>query len=133
MHSRSPRLESGALTETPQPETGVTYAAKIDKSETRIDFTRSAVDVANHIHGLSPSPGAWFETNAGGKNERVKVLRAAVQNRTGQPGTVLDDHLMVACGSGAVSFIEVQRAGKKPSPAEEFLRGFKISAGQRLN
>ena len=126
------RLESGTLVSTPQLQSGVTYAAKIDKLESRINFTRPALDVRNHIHGLSPSPGAWFEADAGGKLERIKVLRAELKAENGVPGIVLDDQLTVACAAGAIRFIEVQRAGKKASTADEFLRGFKICAGQLL-
>ena len=126
------RLEAGSLNSVPQSNNGVTYAAKISKSETRIDFTKSSRDVANHIRGLSPSPGAWFEIDTGAKPERIKVLAAKIGTGTGSPGTVIDDHLTVACGSGAVSLIEIQRAGKKPVPADEFLRGYRIGAGQRL-
>lgn len=123
------RLEAGTLTATPQPADGVTYAAKIDKSEARIDFSRTAAEVVAHIHGLSPFPGAWFEVAHGGKPERIKVLRAAAIDGSGEPGVALDDRLTIACGQGAVRFIEVQRAGKRPAGAEEFLRGFPLPAG----
>jgi methionyl-tRNA formyltransferase len=125
------RLERGELTEIPQPESGITYAAKIDKRETRIDFNRPATDVVNHIHGLSPVPGAWFEIS-GAKPERVKVLSAALIAGSGSPGTVLDGPLVIACAEGAVQFSQVQRAGKKPVTAQEFLRGFKFDPGTRL-
>ncbi|MDP2619602.1 MAG: methionyl-tRNA formyltransferase [Hyphomicrobiales bacterium] len=119
-------LSRGALDCQPQPGEGVTYAAKIDKSETRIDWSRPAAEVHNHIRGLSPHPGAWFEAGTGGKAERVKVLRSTLAEATGAPGTVLDDRLTVACGRGAVRLVELQRAGRKPMPAEEFLRGAAI-------
>jgi methionyl-tRNA formyltransferase len=125
-------LERGTLDCTPQPEEGVTYAKKIDKAEARIDFTKDAREVHNLIRGLSPVPGAWFEVGADGKPERIKVLRASLAEGTGAPGEVLDDQLRVACGSGAVRFIELQRAGKKPMPAAEVLRGFPIPPGTRL-
>lgn len=125
-------LESGTLVATPQSNEGITYAAKIDKSEARIDFTHEAAKVANHIRGLSPFPGAWFETALTGKAERVKVLRAIAVPGSGPPGAVLDDRLAIACGSGAVRLIDVQRAGKKPVSADEFLRGFKIAPGDKL-
>ncbi len=125
------RLKRGELSETPQPETGITYAAKIDKRETRIDFKRPARDVVNHIHGLSPVPGAWFETG-GAKPERVKVLTAVVVAGKATPGTALDGPLVIACAEGAVQFSQVQRAGKKPVTAQEFLRGFKLDPGTRL-
>ncbi|MEQ1651340.1 MAG: methionyl-tRNA formyltransferase [Hyphomicrobium sp.] len=125
-------LESGKLIATPQSNEGITYAAKIDKSEARIDFKQDAAIVANHIRGLSPFPGAWFETSLTGKAERIKVLRAVAVSGTGAPGIVLDDRLTIACGSGAVRLIDVQRAGKKPASADEFLRGFKIAPGDKL-
>ena len=130
------QLEAGMLVATPQSDDGVTYAAKIDKTEAQIDFTRDAAAVANHIRGLSPFPGAWFETAHGGKPERIKVLRAiAVAGKVageGSPGTVLDEQLTIACGRGAVRLLDVQRAGKKPVTAAEFLRGFKIAPGDAL-
>ncbi|MBR2537554.1 MAG: methionyl-tRNA formyltransferase [Hyphomicrobium sp.] len=123
------RLEAGTLTATPQSNDGVTYAAKIDKAEARIDFTRDAREVVAHIHGLSPFPGAWFEIAHGGKLERIKVLRAAMASGAGASGTVLDDKLTIACGRGAVHLIEIQRAGKRPASTDEFLRGFAVPAG----
>jgi methionyl-tRNA formyltransferase len=125
-------LESGKLKAVPQGDDGVTYAAKIDKGEARIDFTRDAATVANHIRGLSPFPGAWFETALAGKPERIKVLRAIAVAGSGTPGVVFDSALTIACGTGAVRLVDVQRAGKKPVTAAEFLRGFKISAGDKL-
>ena len=125
-------LEQGKLTATPQSAEGTTYAAKIDKAEARIDFTRPAVAVANHISGLSPFPGAWLEIAHDGKSERLKVLRAETAEGSGRPGTVLDCHLTIACGSGAVRLSEVQRAGKRPVSAHDFLRGFTLSAGTLL-
>ena len=122
-------LERDALESAPQPEEGVTYAAKIDKSETRVDWTRSAAEIHNHIRGLSPFPGAWCEMPLGGKLERVKVLRSECAAGSGAPGTVLDDTLRIACGADAVRLLEVQRAGKGPMPAEAFLRGADIAAG----
>ncbi len=125
-------LERGTLDCRPQASDGVTYARKIDKAEARIDFTRDGRDVHNLIRGLSPFPGAWFEIGAEGKSERIKVLRAARAEGRGKPGEVLDDRLTVACGTGAVRFIELQRAGKKPMAAAEVLRGFPIPCGTRL-
>ena len=125
------RLEAGTLPETPQPAIGVTYAAKIDKRESRIDFNRPARDIVNHIHGLSPVPGAWFEIG-GAKPERVKVLTATAVAGTGTLGTVLDGPLVIACADGAVQFGQVQRAGKKPVTAQEFLRGCKLDPGTLL-
>ena len=122
-------LERGTLQLTPQPEEGVTYAAKIDKGETRIDWTKPWKAVHDHCRGLSPFPGAWFELPGAG---RIKVLRTTRGKGSGTPGTVLDDRLTIACGGGAVRLIEVQRAGKQPMKAEEFLRGAKIAPGTRL-
>jgi methionyl-tRNA formyltransferase len=125
-------LERGLLECTPQPGEGATYAVKIDKAEARIDFTRPAREVHNLIRGLSPLPGAWFEAMAAGKVERVKVLRAGLADGSGGPGEVLDDALTVACGSGAVRLLELQRGGKKPMGAAEFLRGFPLGRGAVL-
>lgn len=125
-------LERGSLDCTAQPKSGVTCAAKIDKAESRIDFLKPASDVHNLIRGISPFPGAWFETSAGGTSERIKVLRSALGEGAGAPGEVLDDRLTVACGDGAVRLIELQRAGKKPMRTEEFLRGFSLDPGTRL-
>jgi methionyl-tRNA formyltransferase len=122
-------LERGQLQETPQPAEGVTYAAKIDKAEARIDFSWPAGRVHDLIRGLSPSPGAWFEAGPEGKRERVKVLRATVVAVDGRPGAVLDDDGTVACGSGAIRLVEVQRAGKRPQAVSEFLRGFALAPG----
>jgi methionyl-tRNA formyltransferase len=118
-------LERGSLICTPQPAEGVTYAAKIDKAETRIDFARPAVDVHNHIRGLSPFPGAWFEAGPAGRRERIKVLRSEVVEGAGAPGALLDARsAVIACGRGAVRLVQVQRAGKKPMSGAELLRGF---------
>ncbi|MCA3562658.1 MAG: methionyl-tRNA formyltransferase [Aestuariivirga sp.] len=110
---------------TPQPEDGVTYAKKIDKSEARIDFTRSADDVRNRIHGLSPFPGAWFPV----KGTRLKALLCDVTAGQGTPGTFLDDALTIACGSGAIRLLKLQREGKGAVEASGFLRGFPIPKG----
>lgn len=125
-------LSRGSLSFTPQGSEGVTYANKIDKSESRIDWSRSARDVHNHIRGLSPFPGAWFEVEIDGKPVRVKVLRSALAEGRGPAGTLLDDELKIATSDGAVRLLEVQRAGAKAMSAEEFLRGAKLSAGMRL-
>jgi methionyl-tRNA formyltransferase len=125
-------LERGALGCMPQPAEGVTYAGKIDKGETRIDFARPAREVHDRVRGLSPAPGAWFEAAHEGRAERIKVLRTAVAQGGGPPGTVLDDALTVACGEGAVRILEVQRSGKRPMAAAEFLRGFALQPGVRL-
>ena len=125
-------LSRGVLTFTPQSETGATYARKIDKSETRIDWSRPADVVHNYIRGLSPDPGAWFEADFGRGPERVKVLRSTRADGTGMPGTVIDDSLVVACGEGAIGLLELQRAGKQPLKAEAFLRGTRIAAGMTI-
>jgi len=121
-------LERGSLQFTPQPAEGVTYAAKIEKSETRIDWGKPRKQVHDHCRGLSPSPGAWFEL----AGQRIKVLRTTRVEGSGVPGTVLDDRLMVACGEGAVRLLEVQRAGRQPMKAEDFLRGIKVAPGTQL-
>ncbi len=121
-------LERGTLQLTPQPEEGVTYASKIDKSETRIDWAKPWQRVHDHIRGLSPFPGAWFEL----AGTRVKVLRSTRGEGAGAPGTVLDDRLTLACGDGAVRILELQRAGARAMKAEDFLRGTPLAAGTRL-
>ncbi len=125
-------LERGSLQLKPQPEAGISYAAKISKDETRIDWSRPWQDVHNHIRGLSPFPGAWFELAGENGPVRVKVLRSTRGEGSGAAGTVLDDKLTVACGEGAVRLVELQRAGKQPMAMEEFLRGTAIPAGTRL-
>jgi methionyl-tRNA formyltransferase len=117
-------LERGSLQPTPQSETGVTYAAKIDKTETRVDWTRPWHEVHDHCRGLSPFPGAWCELAGAG---RIKILRTTKGAGSGQPGRVLDDRLTIACGSGAVRLVQLQRAGRQPMPAEEFLRGTPVA------
>jgi methionyl-tRNA formyltransferase len=111
-----------------QPEVGVTYAAKIEKHEARLDFSRSAVEVERQVRAFAPVPGAYFE-HAG---ERIKVHGARVSETAGEPGTVLDDALTIACGSGAVAPTLVQRAGRGPMSVDELLRGFPIPPGTRL-
>jgi methionyl-tRNA formyltransferase len=127
------RLEAGTLTLTPQVAEGVTYAKKIDKAETRVDWRLPAAAVHNHIRGLSPSPGAWCEIEIGGRAERVKLLRSVPAAGSGLPGEVLDDGLAIACGEGAVRLMELQRAGGKPVTAEEFVRGARIEKGKRIS
>ncbi len=95
-------LSRGVLAFTPQAEEGVTYAKKLDNAETRIDWSRPAAEVHNHIRGLSPFPGAWCDADFGKGPERVKVLRSTLAEGAGAPGAVLDDGLTIACGSGAV-------------------------------
>ena len=126
------RLEAGTLTPTAQPAEGATYAKKIDKSETRIDWGRPARAVHDHIRALSPAPGAWCEVEIAGRPERLKVLRSTVADGSGVPGALIDDALSVACAEGAVRLVEVQRAGSKPASAEEFQRGARLEQGARL-
>jgi methionyl-tRNA formyltransferase len=125
-------LERGTLELTPQPAEGVTYAAKIDKAETRIDWNRPAREVLRHVHGLSPFPGAWCEMPLEGASQRVKILRCKIAPGSGEPGAVLDDCLTIACAQGALRVIELQRAGKQPMKAEEFLRGTPLKSPARL-
>src|SRR5580700_3257769 len=113
-------LEKGQLQLTPQAASGVTYANKIAKSETHIDWTRPGNEVHDHCRGLSPFPGAWCEFPSAG---RVKILRTTKGAGGGRPGQVLDDKLTIACGSGAVRLLQLQRAGKQPMGLDEFLRG----------
>jgi methionyl-tRNA formyltransferase len=127
------RLEDGTLEFAPQPTEGVTYAKKIDKAETRIDWRQPATEVHNRVRGLSPFPGAWCEMVVGGKAERLKVLRSALSGGAGEPGEVIGGDLTVACGQGAVRLTELQRAGGRPVTAREFLRGFRIEEGTKLS
>jgi len=131
-------LAAGSLTQTPQAEVGVTYASKIEKGEALLDFARPARALHDHIRGLSPFPGAWFELeHAGGRCERIKVLRselvseAAVQADVA-PGTTVDDALTLQCAPGLLRLSELQRAGKKPCDADALLRGLPLPAGTRL-
>jgi methionyl-tRNA formyltransferase len=125
-------LEHGRLAFTAQAEEGVTYAQKIDKSEAQIDWREPASDVHNLIRGLAPSPGAFFEARLGKGLERVKVFRARIVQGAGTPGSVLDDGLTIACGEGALRVLEVQRSGKVPMPAGDFVRGARLSRGMLL-
>jgi methionyl-tRNA formyltransferase len=122
-------LERGSLQFTPQPQAGVTYAEKIQKSETRIGWSQPWQAVHNHIRGLSPHPGAWFELPDG---TRIRARRSTRGDGSGAPGTVLDDRLTIACGGGAVRLVEVQRAGKQPMTAADFLRGTAVAKGTQL-
>jgi methionyl-tRNA formyltransferase len=125
-------LERGKLQLTKQGSEGVTYAAKIEKAEARIDWNKPARDVLRHIHGLSPFPGAWCEIAGEGEAARVKILRCAMANGKGAAGEVLDDRLTIACGAGALRILELQRASKGPMKAEEFLRGTPLKPPMRL-
>jgi methionyl-tRNA formyltransferase len=125
-------LERGKLQLTPQSAEGVTYAAKIDKAEARIDWNKPARDVLRHIHGLSPFPGAWCELPIEGEPVRVKILRGEIAGGSGAPGELLDDRLAVACRQGALRILELQRAGKGAMKADEFLRGTALKPPMRL-
>ena len=125
-------LERGRLQLTRQSEEGVTYAAKIEKAEARIDWNKPARAVLRHIHGLSPFPGAWCEMAIEGETARVKILRCELAQEAGSPGDLLDDRLTVACEEGAIRIRELQRAGGKPMKAEEFLRGTPLKPPMRL-
>jgi methionyl-tRNA formyltransferase len=120
--------ERGSLTLTRQPEQGVTYAEKISKNETRIDWSKPWKQVHDHIRGLSPFPGAWFEIDG----VRIKALRSTKSEGAGAAGTALDDKLTIACGAGTVRLTQVQRAGKQPMSADEFLRGTPLKSGTRV-
>jgi methionyl-tRNA formyltransferase len=125
-------LEDGGIVFAPQASEGVTYAHKIDKAEARINWHRPALDVHNLVRGLAPTPGAYFEANLGKGLERVKILRTEINQGTGVPGCVLDDHLTIACGQGALRLLEVQRSGRAPMPAADFLRGVRLPPGTML-
>ena len=127
------KLESGTLGLTPQPPEGATYARKIDKAETRVDWSRPAVAIHNAIRGLSPFPGAWCEMDIGGRTERVKILRSTLAAGNGMAGRVLDDSLVVACGDGAVRLEELQRAGGRALPVTDFQRGAKVEKGMMIS
>ena len=116
------------LTPVAQPADGVTYAAKIEKAEARIDFTRSAIEVERAARAYNPAPGAWFAV----RGERVKLLAAEIVDAGGEPGTVIDDALTIACGAGAIRPVTVQRAGGRAMAAAEMLRGLSVPPGTRL-
>ncbi|HYV70242.1 MAG TPA: methionyl-tRNA formyltransferase [Pseudolabrys sp.] len=122
-------VERESLRLTPQPSTGVTYAEKIANTERRIDWSKPWSQVHDHIRGLSPFPGAWFELGG----VRVKALRSTKGAGSGAPGAALDDRLTIACADGAVRLTHVQRSGKQPMAAEEFLRGTPVKAGTRVS
>ena len=125
-------LGRGGLQLSRQAAEGVTYAAKIEKAEARIDWAKPAREVLRHIHGLSPFPGAWSEVQVEDAPVRVKILRCERADGGGAPGDVLDDHLTVACGQGAIRLLDLQRAGKAPMRAADFLRGTPLKPGARF-
>jgi methionyl-tRNA formyltransferase len=126
-------LERGALQLAKQNADGVTYAAKIEKVEARIEWNKPARAVLRHIHGLSPFPGAWCEMTIDGEAVRVKILRCELARGSGAPGDLIDEHLTIACGEGALRILELQRAGKAPMKAAEFLRGTPLKPPARFN
>jgi methionyl-tRNA formyltransferase len=126
------RLEIDDLPCATQPEDGVTYARKIDKTEARIDWRRPAKELHDAIRGLSPFPGAWCEATIAGKAERLKILRTTLASGAGTPGEILDEVLTIACGDGALRLVQVQRAGSKPVEASAFRRGAGLAPGDLL-
>jgi methionyl-tRNA formyltransferase len=127
-----PALERSGLNFLPQPGDGATYARKIDKVEAAVDWNADAESVRNHIHGLSPAPGAYSEIDLGRGNERVKMLRALCVAGHGRPGEVIDDFLSVACGKGAVQLVEAQRAGKNVMSGKDLGRFLQIPRGAQF-
>lgn len=121
-------IEASRAIAHPQAAEGVTYAAKIDKAEARIDWTRKAAELDRHIRGLAPFPGAWCEING----ERVKVLMCRPEPGEGVLGTALDDRLLIACGTGALRLTRLQRPGRAAGDAADLLRGFPVPAGDVL-
>jgi methionyl-tRNA formyltransferase len=126
-------VERGAAVEQVQPTEGITYAKKIKPAEARIDWSLTAAQVDCHIRGLSPFPGAWFEVPTDKGPQRVKALLSRVEDAQGEAGTVLDDGLLIACGSGSVRLLRAQREGKAAQEAEVFARGFPLATGTRLS
>jgi methionyl-tRNA formyltransferase len=113
----------------PQPEDGVTYASKIDKAESKIDFAQDAAHVERQIRAFNPFPGAWFEYDG----ERYKILQADIVDVAGEIGVVADSQLTICCGKGAIQPTLIQRSGKPAMPTADLLRGKPISAGTRLS
>jgi methionyl-tRNA formyltransferase len=125
-------LERGGVVETEQAADGVTYAKKIAPDEARIDWTKPAAVVDRQIRGLSPAPGAWCEHAADGRPLRIKALLSRAEDGRGEPGAVLDDALLIACGEGAVRLLRAQREGRAAQDAADFLRGYPLAPGARL-
>ncbi len=126
------QLEAGTLPMRPQPGQGITYAAKISKSEARIDWNGPAAELDALVRGLAPFPGAWCEIELGNKRERLKLLRSQMADGKGKPGEVLDASGIVACGTGALQLLEVQKAGGKAMTARDFFAGHRVNAGTQL-
>ncbi|MFM9843110.1 MAG: methionyl-tRNA formyltransferase [Dongiaceae bacterium] len=122
-------LAAGMLTATPQPAGAAVYAAKLTRADEIIDWRRSADEIGRKVRALCPVPGAWFTA----KGERIKLLAALAVDGRGEPGAILDDRLTIACGSGALRPLQLQRAGRGPVPAADFLRGFVLAPGTRLS
>ncbi|MGH6992887.1 MAG: methionyl-tRNA formyltransferase, partial [Caulobacteraceae bacterium] len=125
-------VERGSAVETPQSDEGATYARKIRGPESRLSWSRPSQRIDAQIRGLSPHPGAWFLAPSERGGDRLKVLLSRPEPGQGSPGEVLDDRLLIACEAGAVRLLTLQREGRRPQEAEEFLRGFPIPAGARL-
>jgi methionyl-tRNA formyltransferase len=123
-----PQIADGAAVETVQPEDGVTYAKKIRPRETKIDWRRPAAEIDCRIRGLSPFPGAWFEAQSERGPVRIKALLSRVEDGEGAPGEVLDDRLLIACGTGAVRLLSAQREGRGAQALDDFVRGFRVEA-----
>ena len=121
-------LAAGTLTALPQPAEGVTYAGKLERQEGHIDWNKSALELERQVRAFTPWPGSWFEF----ADERIKIISAETADGTDKPGTVLDDHLTISCGEGALRLVKIQRAGKGPMAALDFLRGFDLPVGSRL-
>jgi methionyl-tRNA formyltransferase len=130
-------IASGSLTPTPQPSEGATYAPKLERDEGHLEWSRPAAQLERAVRALNPWPGTWFEH----RGERIKVLAAGVVDGRGEPGVVLDDAPsppsgdapIVACGEGALRLLRLQRPGRKPADAAEFLRGYPLPPGTRLD
>jgi methionyl-tRNA formyltransferase len=121
-------IEFGSLKARPQPENGVTYAKKIEPADARIQWQDAAPAIEHKIRAFAPRPGAWFELDGA----RIKLLAAGVVAGVGEPGTVLDDQLTVACGEGAIQPFQLQREGRRSLDRDSFLRGTPVAKGTRL-
>ena len=121
-------FEEGSAKFIEQDHSKSTYAKKIDKNETKIDWNLDANKVLAHIHGLSPNPGSWFEY----KKERYKVLKAKISKDKGKPSLVLDEDLTIGCKSNSITILELQRQGKNKQTTQDFLLGKKINKGSVL-
>ena len=125
-------ISAGRAVETPQSSDGTTYAKKIRAKEARLDWSKPAAELDHRIRGLSPFLGAWFEVGSDKGPIRVKALLSQSQEGSGSPGQTLDDGLLIACGTGAVRLLRVQRQGKGPQEAPDFLRGFPMPTGTQV-